>query len=275
MVVRVIVVKIADMYSIVLGEKRVQRKKLWNLFANQRQIYSYLARNNGLSVSTIQRRLDQITDYDDLISQGEWITDIPPQSTVLGIDATFFGSVGIIIGRSSSLKKTLYFKVILSETIAEYENIINKLTERGWIITALVSDGKGLRHNFGIPVQMCHFHQQAIIRRYLTNNPRLIPNQELKAISRLLRYVDKQTFKDLLGTWYEVYGGFIHEKKFNHNKNKYEYSHKRTRSAYYSLLNNTDYLFVHEQYSHLNIPKTNNSCEGTFSALKDKVNIHR
>ncbi|MEA3305152.1 MAG: hypothetical protein U9Q15_05535 [Patescibacteria group bacterium] len=261
MVVRIIVAKITNMYSTVLGEKRVQRKKLWNLFANQRQIYSYLATSFSCNTRTIQRWLDSISDYNNLISQGEWITDIAPHSTVLGIDATFFGSVGIILGRSPSLKRNLYFKVILSETIAEYENIIKKLTEKGWSITALVSDGKGLRHNFGIPVQMCHFHQQAIIRRYLTNNPKLIPNQELKAISRLLKYTDQQTFVDLLDTWYEVYGDFIREKKFNHNTNKYEYAHKRTRSVYYSLLNNTDYLFRYEQYSHLNIPKTNNSCE--------------
>ena len=46
----------------------------------------------------------------------------------------------------------------------------NELNKLGFIISAMVCDGrKGLIQSFeNIPVQMCQFHQSAIIRRYLT-----------------------------------------------------------------------------------------------------------
>ena len=46
---------------------------------------------------------------------------------------------------------------------------------------AIVCDGRrGLTQAFGgIPVQMCMFHQRAIIRRYLTLKPKLEASKRL------------------------------------------------------------------------------------------------
>lgn len=76
----------------------------------------------------------------------------------------------------------LYWQYVETETKDLYKQGIRLLKIRGWEIKAIVCDGRrGLNKAFnGIPVQMCHFHQQAIIRRYLTQNPRTPASRELK-----------------------------------------------------------------------------------------------
>ena len=49
---------------------------------------------------------------------------------------------------------------------------------------------------------MCHFHQVAIIRRYITNNPKLEAGKELKEICKLLTRTDKESFIGAFDLWY-------------------------------------------------------------------------
>jgi flagellar hook-associated protein FlgK len=58
---------------------------------------------------------------------------------------------------------------------------------------------------------MCHFHQKAIIRRYLTKNPKLTPNQELKEITDWLNNTDKESFTKRLDDWYDKYKSWLNE----------------------------------------------------------------
>jgi len=55
------------------------------------------------------------------------------------------------------------------ETNKDYQKGIAALLGQGFIIKGIVCDGrKGLLQGFaGLPVQMCQFHQAAIVRRYL------------------------------------------------------------------------------------------------------------
>lgn len=77
--------------------------------------------------------------------------------------------------RSPSLKKNLYVQDIQNKTIDAYRQGRITLEEQGYILQAVVLDGRpGVRQLFAdIPVQMCHFHQKQIITRYLTRNPKL------------------------------------------------------------------------------------------------------
>jgi hypothetical protein len=63
---------------------------------------------------------------------------------------------------------------VKSETNALYIQGIEELKTQGFEVLAIVCDGrKGLITFKDIPVQMCQFHQSAIIRRYLTKKPKL------------------------------------------------------------------------------------------------------
>lgn len=56
---------------------------------------------------------------------------------------------------------------------------------------------------------MCNFHQVAIIRRYITKNPILEGNIELKRITELLTKTDKESFTFFLQEWYEKFKDFL------------------------------------------------------------------
>ena len=191
------------------------------------------------------------------------------------MDSSDFGDFGLMVWRSPELKKNLYAKVVKSETIEDYRAGLERLLEQGWQIKAIIADGKGLGQDFfGIPVQMCHFHQVKIITKYLTKNPILTPNIELRALALKLTKTDKGSFTGWLSEWHREHEEFLKEKTFNSETGRYHYTHRRTRSAYFSLKRNLDYLFTFYDHYELNIPNTNNGMEGTFSYIKKKVNIH-
>lgn len=191
------------------------------------------------------------------------------------MDTTYFGGFLVLVFRSPELKKNLYAKIIYSETIDEYRMGIRFLLDRGWKIKGIVCDGKGLRQDFyGIPIQMCHFHQVKIITKHLTRNPILEANIELRSIALKLTKTDKESFNGWLNDWYEKWKEFLKERSFNQETGKCHFTHARTRRAFFSLKRNLDYLFTFYDHPELGIPNTNNSAEGNFSSLKKKVNIH-
>jgi hypothetical protein len=54
------------------------------------------------------------------------------------------------------------------------------------------------------------------------------------------------------------------------------YLHNRTRSAYFSLKNNLQYLFVrYDNIWKIEIPNTTNWLEWVFGHIKAKVSLHR
>jgi hypothetical protein len=193
-------------------------------------------------------------------------------------DVTFFGQAyGFIVFRSPTLKKNLYFKPIPNETINEYLLGRISIEKQGFTLSAIVLDGRpGVRNVFSdIPVQMCHFHQKQIIRRYLTCNPILEAGIELKAIADSLCHSEEKHFTQKLDNWHKKWNNFLKEKTVDPLTNKWHYTHRRVRSAYYSLKKNLPYLFTYKNYPELNIPNTTNSLDGSFSHLKELVKIHR
>lgn len=181
-----------------------------------------------------------------------------------------------MIFRDHYAGKNVYWQYVRSETVELYKQGIQLLKIRGWKIKGIVCDGKkGLFKAFeDIPVQMCHFHQSAIIRRYLTQNPRSVPNVELRELSLQLKDIDKESRIFLLEQWHEKWGDYLEEKTVNPATGKWHYTHKRLRSAFRSMKTNTPYLFAFEDHPELMIPNTTNPLEGIFSELKTKLRNH-
>jgi len=59
---------------------------------------------------------------------------------------------------------------------------------------------------------MCNFHQVSIIRRYITKNPILESNIQLKKITELITKTDKESFTFWLEEWYNKYKDFLSER---------------------------------------------------------------
>lgn len=62
---------------------------------------------------------------------------------------------------------------------------------------------------------MSQFHQSAIIRRYLTKNPKLKPSQELMEVVDLMTITDKESFEGALGLWFGKWEFFLNERTTN------------------------------------------------------------
>ncbi len=204
---------------------------------------------------------------------------INPKGLVIVADATFFGrAYGFIVFRSPELKRNLYSACIGYESIMDYHRGIMAVYKQGFPIKAAVLDGRpGVRNLFrDVPVQMCHFHQQQIVRRYLTNNPQLEAGIELKRISDTLTFTNEKEFTNKLTNWHYKWNEFLKERTPDKiNPKRWYYTHRRLRSAYRSLNINLPYLFTYQKYSKLNIPNTTNSLDGSFAHLKEKVTMHR
>jgi len=193
------------------------------------------------------------------------------------MDTTYWGrNFGVMLFKDSITKDNLLKYYVKSETNLQYHKGIEELLTMGYQVLAIVCDGRrGLLNSFGsIPVQMCQFHQAAIIRRYITKRPRLQASIELNELVRLLPKTDKESFTGALNEWFVKWKKFLDERTINNETGKSFYTHKRLRSAYRSLKTNLKWLFTWYDYIDLNIPNTTNAIDGHFSDLKNKLRNH-
>lgn len=190
-------------------------------------------------------------------------------------DGTYFGrNNGWLVFRAD--KKNIHAIKIKSERIDIIQEQLQYLEKHGYEFKSFTIDGrrgvcKMLRmiHPF-TPIQFCQFHQKMIIRRYITNNPKLECSKELKVLVGGMVLMEEREFKNELEELQEKYDNFLKERNENG-----EFMHKRLRSAFRSLRTNIPYLFTYKKFPNLGIPNTTNSIESSFSHWKPKVKIHR
>ena len=224
------------------------------------------------SIRTIQRRLDKVE-----VKGCESDRESKPGLVVIVIDTTYFGRVfGVLLIVNAHTGKMLHREYVRYETNELYERCVNGLKEQGYDIAAIVCDGrKGLFYLFGnTPIQMCQYHQMAIITRYLTRRPKILASQELRELTLTLSKTDKQTFSSRLEQWLERWQKFLNERTTGPTTGKSFYTHRRLRSAYRSLKTNLPWLFAFEDHPDLGIPNTTNLLEGIFADLKNKLRCH-
>jgi transposase-like protein len=143
---------------------------------------------------------------------------IQPQSTGIIIDTTFFGKrgsrgqFGILVVKSTELRKVIYATEVASETLEAYIIALRSLASQGWQLKSVVCDGKpglirAIEREFPrVFIQMCQFHQIQIIKRYLPKKVQLPAGQELRKLTLLLTKTDKESFLFWLQEWYLLHG---------------------------------------------------------------------
>lgn len=105
---------------------------------------------------------------------------------------TFWGrGYGVLVFRSPTLKKNLWWTESLFETPFVYREGLVALRKQDWTVTSVVIDGKrGVAQVFerlGIPVQYCQFHQVKTVTKYLTRKPKTEAARELRALALWLK----------------------------------------------------------------------------------------
>lgn len=250
------------------GGEKLDPGILWDAYHRGKQTYSQLAKKHNCSKRTIQRKIDlhQVS-----------ITSKDPRKVVILMDTSYWGHrFGVMLFKDAITKENLLKYYVKSETNALYKRGINQLQEQGFVISAIVCDGRrGLINSFlNIPVQMCQFHQVAIVRRYITKNPRMPAAIELKELTAMMKQTDKESFEGALELWYIKWKTFLNERTINEKTGKRFYTHRRLRSAYRSLETNLKWLFTWYDHLELKIPNTTNAIDGHFADLKNKLRNH-
>jgi hypothetical protein len=220
------------------GGERLTPQDIWRDYVNGKQTYVQLSEKYGCSIKTIQRKLDTV--------RSERKTTFPGVVNLL-MDTTYFGrQFGVMVFKDSFTGQILLKQYVKQETNKLYLEGVEEITRRGIKIQAIICDGrKGLFQllETSVPMQMCNFHQVAIIRRYLTKKPKLQASIDLWELTLLLVHTDKDSFSGGLQQWFAKWEYFLNERKVD-EKGKKRYIHKRLRSAYRSLKTNLNYLFA-------------------------------
>jgi hypothetical protein len=172
--------------------------------------------------------------------------------------------------------KNIYWKEINGEKLEYLNQCLDDLIFLSYQFKSFTIDGRRgvinlLKRKFpNVPIQLCQFHQIAIVRRYTTNNPKTDCGKELKELMKTLTISTREKFENNLIKIVKKYENFLKERNENN-----QFKHRRLRSAFRSLKTNLPYLFTCLDYPKLQIPNTTNSCDGSFAHWKQKVKIHR
>ncbi|WP_386691598.1 hypothetical protein O1Q79_01633 [Lonepinella sp. MS14434] len=103
-------------------------------------------------------------------------------------------------------KKVIYHQIVKTEKAVYYAMAINQFREKGYIIQSITCDGKRglLKDIFDTPIQLCQFHQVAIVTRKLTRNPKSEAGIALKVLVARLKSSLKNEFYRELHYWYII-----------------------------------------------------------------------
>lgn len=193
------------------------------------------------------------------------------------MDTTYFWrKYGIMIFRiynkDKKLRKNLLRYKVNHETVYKYKEWIKYIQSKWFEVLWIICDGGVwlLWWFWDILTQKCVFHQQQTITKYLTKKPKSEAWKGLLDISYYLWKFKKKTIIMLLNQWLSD-----HKQRLNELNNNWNKLHIRTFKAYKSIVNNLKYLYIYDDYHHLNIPKTNNSLEAINSWIKTKSWLHR
>ena len=250
------------------GKKEVSDDDLWCAYQQEKQTILELSSRFGISVSTVKRRLYSI--------KCEWEQPRLSGGGFVHLYVTYWGrNFGVLLALDSLSGAPLYMSFVRSETVKDYQEAVDSIESRGYVIQGLIVDGKqSLFKTFtDYKIQMCQFHMKQIIRRYLTLNPKMLASRELKDLVGRLHRSNELDFKDEYQCWKTKWRDIINHKSL-HKDGKMHYTHQRLRAAMNSLDFYLPYLFTFQQKDCLGIPNTNNKIEGTFTDLKKNLNNH-
>lgn len=250
--------------------KSGKQKRIWYDYVWGKQTSGQLAVKYRRSAKWIRQQIETIKTEEPKIKPGP---------IILILDVVFNRrTFGVLVGRDYESRKNIYWRIIYHENTGAYYQARHWLEANGYIIRAVVIDGKrGVQEVFSdLPVQLCQFHQIAAINRYLTRKPKLQAGKELRTIALSITKTTAEKLIIDLADWHECWQEFIKEKTSYPETGHWSYTHRRIRSAYRSLKINSEKLFTYQKYPGLDIPNTTNSLDGgTFAHLKDLLRLHR
>jgi len=255
--------------------KRTSKKATWiakaySDYSFGKQSLRQLQETYHVSIPTIRKYFESYVPY-----TGEIIL-VPEKALSVVFDVTFLTRTnGIVVFRAEG--RTLYWREVATESrasVAYALDALDVITERRY--ASFTIDGKPgilqlLQERYpSVPIQLCYFHQKQIVTRYVTNNPKSACGRAVHYLMMGLTRITQEEFHQRLQSIKETYTAYLQERN-----ERNQYTHRSLRSALRSLTRNLPFLFTFQQYPHLQIPTTTNTCDGSFAHWKQKVKLHR
>lgn len=250
-----------------------RNQTLWQEYVFNRKTFKVLNQETGLSHSQL-RRIVHATPETKVAALKSIV-----QTVTLVIDTTYFDDFGVMVFRAWPERENLLWYFVGEESNVVYLLGLSELQRRGYKIRAVVCDGKKWLpesiSSSGIPVQLCQFHLLKTVTKHLTKYPILPAGRELRHISLQLKYSTESEFKAALDAWLKDWSEFLKEKTIDPETGAWQYTHRRIRSAYKSILSALPFLFTYQKFPQGLVPNTTNTLDGSFSQLKQKIHVHR
>lgn len=234
-------------------------------YVHGKQTLRQLKLKYNKSVPTIQKHFDQLSLAEEKVRDAKEVN--------LVFDASYFGSsCCLMLFRANS--QNLQFDIVDSEKLIHYERNLREIKDKYSILSFTIDGRKGvvqlLNRMFpGVPIQLCQYHFKQNIIKYTTKRPRSECGKEIYSLIKSLNQASKEIFEKQFVGILDKYSSFLKEKN-----EAGQFKHKRLRAAVRSIESSLAYLFTYQDFPHLKIEKTTNMCEGYFSQLKRKVNVH-
>ncbi len=172
------------------GGRGLCKEKAWKLYLEHKQTASEIGALYGVSASTVRRRLAQVSI--------QWEQPRLKGEGCIHLDATYFSrSRGVLVALETGTGRLMYMAHIGHERRAHYEAAVRHIVAGGYKIRGLVMDGiqRGENELSAYPIQMCHFHAVALVRRKLTMHPKLPAAKELLDLVCSLKSLSGSEFK--------------------------------------------------------------------------------
>jgi len=227
-----------------INNKKNNWTPIYREYVLGKQTLQQLAERHKLSARTIRRKFDQL-DF----SKGKIEAEAINQPLNIVADATFFSRIsGVLVARASS--RNILWQEIRTETNSAWEAFLLRLKTSGIQARSFTIDGrrgviKLIQNLFpGAPIQLCQFHQVAIITRYTTRNPQTECGIELRKLALQLTKMDREQFTKEFCELQNEFSDFLKERNENG-----QFLHRRLRSAFRSLRTNLPFPFYLERLS--------------------------
>ena len=249
-------------------------RTLWKTYVLRRATLANLSLDDGRSPRQLQRVLRGEAKRKKIVVHTSG--NVP---VVLVMDTTYFDTFGVMVFRCWNRRQNLFWRFIEEETNDLYLAGLAHLQETGFTVVGVVCDGKRWLAEqiqaLGLPVQLCQFHFTKTMTRYLTKRPKTPAGRALRSLALSAKRMNEHAFTEALKAWHEKYEIFLTEKTVTIQTGRWQYTHRNVRSAYRTATHWLPYLFTCKKFPELNIPNTTNTLDGTFSHVKNKVNVHR
>lgn len=244
----------------------------------ERQVYTNLVRDSGMSQSSLQRL------FNNYLAN-------PPQNLVrsknhvhLLIDGTYFSNgLCLILYYDKYLQFVQLYRHTDKEKYKEIKEDLENLKKMRVDVYSVTCDGhksiiKSVEKVYpNAIIQRCVVHVKRQSGSWIGKYPKLQYSKELlqfiRPITRLNTIEEINKWLISFNEWHRSNEAFINEQTINELSGRMWYKHKNLRASCSHIINAIPHLFAY--INDPEIPKTTNELEGYFTHLKEKLTLHK